>query len=198
MRDVCTVETRNPNDAYGSIPTADRANDFKLLGQECDVVRVMTYDQRNADQVLTRRYDAAGELYMPIADKEWVEKVLVETIKDVPKKKLELGIPTYGHVYKITKNSLGKWQYERMRSLTYTNFTDRVKQYGGTPTRHASGELQYLYTIPSGTFKGDYVAFFSDAVSVAQKVRLAEGSGIRGVAVFSISGANDPQLPLEL
>jgi spore germination protein YaaH len=196
---VCTLETRNPNDPYGSIPVADRANDFKLLGEQCDIVRFMTYDQRNADQVLTKRHDAAGTLYMPIADKEWVEKVLVETLKDIPKNKLELGIPTYGHAYKITRkpNGVG-WNYERMRALTYPQFMDRCRQYGTTPTYGASHELQCTYTMPTGEFKGDYLAVFSDAAAVAQKVRLAEQYGIRGVAVFSISGANDPQLPLEL
>jgi spore germination protein len=140
---VCTLETRNPNDAYGSVPTEDRANDFKLLGRECDIVRFMTYDQRNADGVLTRRHDAAGELYMPIADKEWVEKVLVETLKDIPKQKLELGIPTYGHAYRIVKNkptntNPNGYQYERMRALTYPQFIERCRTGGSNPTYGAS------------------------------------------------------------
>lgn len=200
---VCTIETRNPNDAYGSVAVTDRANDFKLLGEQCDIVRVMTYDQRNADQVLTKRHDAAGELYMPIADKEWVEKVLVETLKDIPKNKLELGIPTYGHAYRIVKNkptdkNPNGWQYERMRALTYPQFMERCRLGGSTPTYGASHELQCTYTLTTGAYTGDFLAVFSDAAAVAQKVRLAEQYNIRGVAIFSISGANDPQLPLEL
>lgn len=200
---VCTLETRNPNDPYGSIPVADRANDFKLLGRECDIVRMMTYDQRNADQVLSKRYEAAGTLYMPIADKEWVEKVLVETLKDIPKNKLELGIPTYGHTYRVTRKAskngaVAGWNYERMRALTYPQFIERCK-LGNKPVTHGpSGELHCTYTLTTGTYPGDYYAVFSDAAAVAQKVRLAEQHSIRGVAVFSISGANDPQLPLEL
>jgi spore germination protein YaaH len=135
---------------------------------------------------------------MPIADKEWVEKVLVETLKDIPKNKLELGIPTYGHAYRITKNKNSPgYQYERMRALTYPQFIDRCKG-GTTPTRGASSELQCTYSSAGGAYPGDFFAVFSDAGAVAQKVRLAEQYGIRGVAVFSISGANDPQLPLEL
>lgn len=193
---VCTIETRNPNTPRGTIKEEERSNDFRVLGKECDYVRVMTYDQRNADTVLNARY--ARELYMPIADKEWVEKVLKELVIDIPKQKIELGIPTYGHVYKYTERPNGTYAYERMRALTYTQFKERVAQYGGEVMRHPSGELKFLYTIGSGEFKGNYVAFFSDAVSVAQKVRLAERYGIRGVAVFSISGANDPELPLNL
>jgi spore germination protein YaaH len=156
----------------------------------------MTYDQQNADQVLSRQYQ--NQLYFPVADAKWVEKVLVELIKDIPKEKIELGIPTYGHVYKYTKNTNGTYTYSRMRALTYDQFMERSRLYSKQPERNVAGELSFTYRIETGELKGDYLAWFSDAAAVGQKVRLAEKYGIRGVAIFSISGANDPGLPLVL
>jgi spore germination protein YaaH len=192
----CTIETRNPNTPRGTIPEDQRSNDYRVLGKECDIIRVMTYDQQNADQVLSRQYQ--NQLYFPVADAKWVEKVLVELIKDIPKEKIELGIPTYGHVYKYTKNTNGTYTYSRMRALTYDQFMERSRLYSKQPERNVAGELSFTYRIETGELKGDYLAWFSDAAAVGQKVRLAEKYGIRGVAIFSISGANDPGLPLVL
>lgn len=194
---ICTIETRNANRSYEAQVARDKeyVNDYAVINQACDVVRVMTYDQRNGDPVLNALH--AKELYMPVADVAWVQKVLTTLVKFVDPKKIELGIPTYGHAYKITKNGTG-WKYERMRSLTYVQAMERARLYGGAPSRGVSGELTFTYTIPSGEFRGDYLAVVSDAQAVRSKIELAERMGIRGVALFALYGENDPQLPHDL
>ncbi|MFZ2593263.1 MAG: glycosyl hydrolase family 18 protein [Minisyncoccia bacterium] len=194
---ICTLETRNANRPYEEQIQREKeyVNDYKVINSVCDVVRVMTYDQRNADPVLGKLHET--ELYMPVADVAWVQKVLKTLVKFIDPKKIELGIPTYGHAYKITKKGTG-WSYERMRSLTYVQAMERARLYGGSPTRGASGELTFTYKIPTGEFAGEYLAVLSDAQAVRSKIELAERMGIRGVALFALYGENDPQLPHDL
>ncbi|MFM2414627.1 MAG: hypothetical protein RI911_320, partial [Candidatus Parcubacteria bacterium] len=132
---------------------------------------------------------------MPVSDVAWVRKVYTTLVKHIDPKKIEMGVPTYGHAYKVTPRANGTFAYERMRSLTYAQAMERKNMYSGTPpTRSVSGELMFYYTIPSGEFKGTYVAIISDAYAVRQKIELAEMLGLRGVALFALYGSNDPQL----
>jgi spore germination protein YaaH len=198
---VCTIETRDANKDTTIASGADQSkfvNDYAVIGKECDVVRVMTYDQREGDYVISAQYREKNELYMPVADIKWVEKVAKNLKRDIPASKIELGIPTYGHSYKITKDANGKWVYQRMRSLTYAQFMERSVLYGQAPTRNSAGELSFIYTITSGDLAGSYYASISDAQAVKAKVRLAETMGLRGVALFSLSGENDPQMRYEI
>jgi spore germination protein YaaH len=194
---VCTIETRNANTTFETQVAKEKAgdyvNEYAVLGKECDIVRVMSYDQRNADVVLNKQNEK--ELYMPVSDIAWVKKVYTTLIRHIDPKKIEMGIPTYGHAYKITPKTGGGWNYERMRSLTYVQAMERKNLYKSTtPVRGISGELIFTYTIETGEFKGTYLAVVSDAYSVRQKIELAERLGLRGVALFALYGTNDPQL----
>ncbi len=214
----CTVEARTPPASiYVTVPNPLRyANDYAVLNKYCDEVRIMTYDQGTIDLKL----DAAkgnGKLYAPVADTDWVEKVIKETIKTISRKKIMLGVPTYGYEYEATWSE-GVTTYRRLRSLNYFTAMQLANSAGAVALRNNAGELGFWYTsstlietsaalrtdvsstipleIVSSTANGGITRFasFSDAGSAAAKIALAKHYGLRGVVFFKFDGGFDPLL----
>ena len=117
---VCTVVPRTPvSSLYDSnpLPVVQYAEDYAVLNQYCDSVRIMAYDQGTIDIKLDTS-KGNGTLYAPTADPAWVEKVIKNTITAINPKKVMLGIPTYGYEYQVSW-LMGATTYERVRSFTY-------------------------------------------------------------------------------
>ncbi len=149
---VCTIEAREPLEArYSGTPPADiaYANDLKAINTYCDRVRIMTYDQENADIQLNQSHNK--ELYMPIADPAWVTKVVNYMAQDIDKKKMVLGVATYGYIYQTMPNTDGSgYSYDLLEAFNPRYATDLAASLGITPVRNAAGELSFSY-VPSTT-----------------------------------------------
>lgn len=215
----CTIEPRMPvSSRYtqtGTDEDTQYANDYATLNKYCDEIRIMAYDQGVVDIKL----DASkgnGQLYAPVADPDWIEKVIKEATKIINPKKIMLGVPTYGYEYQVTWDN-GITTYYRLRSHTYSQAMERAKTYGATPQRNNAGELSFTYS--TSTFVSDlsssliwtvsstkpvaitstgtsapttrYVSF-TDAQSINQKITLAKKLGLRGVVFFKWDGEQDP------
>lgn len=143
----CTIEARMPLEArFSGTPPAniEYANDLPRVNRYCDRVRVMTYDQQTADIQLNRKH--AGELYAPVADVAWVEKVVNYMDNDIDRKKMMLGIPTYGYIYQVMPNTGGTgFSYIKLESFNPKYGDDIAEEYDLTPERGASGELNLTY-----------------------------------------------------
>lgn len=219
----CTIEARTPADSlYTVVPgTLRYANDLDVIGDVCDVVNVMTYDQQRADLKLNKARQGAP--YYPVADPEWVEKVAKLMTESIPESKLMLGVATYGREVEVTVSPEWFQSYDSLWAVNPSYALSQAKKAKVTPTRNAAGELSYTYLpkkskvkfsksldIPSNTPKGMEVAaralahanktgdsvkfnmvWWSDAVAVAQKADLAENLGLRGIALFKIDGGED-------
>ena len=104
---ICTVEARTPpTSRYATtspiiLSRVEYANDYKKIGAVCDQVRIMAYDQGGDDASLVIQNTSLGNLYRPVADIDWVEKILTLALEDIPAKKIVLGVPTYGYKYEI-------------------------------------------------------------------------------------------------
>ena len=148
----CTVEARMPLSArYSGTPPAniEYANDLPKVNQYCDRVRVMTYDQQTADIQLNREH--AKDLYAPVADVAWVEKVLDYMSSDIKKSKMVMGIATYGAIYQAMPNVDGSgYSYTKLQSFNPKYGSDVATEYGLTPVRGVSGELTLSY-VPKDT-----------------------------------------------
>jgi spore germination protein YaaH len=111
----------------------------------------MTYDQQRADLKL----DAArlGAPYYPVADPDWVKKVVALAAKDIPKAKLYLGIPTYGREVALSVSPNKYGPYTQLHSVSNEVAEDTADKNHVTPIRNAAGELSYSYVPSSSTKK---------------------------------------------
>jgi spore germination protein YaaH len=189
----CTVEARTPpTSRYLVVPKViEYANDYKALNKYCDEVRLMVYDQGTVDIKLNMARRLGG-LYYPIADPTWVRKVLDLAIKDISPKKIMLGVATYGYELEITDKTK-YFDYTKIRSVSYQDLLDLQAATGRPLERDNAGELALTYTSTT-TGQARFVTF-SDAKAIADKVRIAQLYGLRGVAVFKVDGESDNYWP---
>lgn len=202
---ICTVEARTPPDSrYATtskeiLAKVEYANDYKAIGKVCDQVRIMAYDQSTDDAKLVIQNKQNGGLYTPVADIEWVKKVIVVAMWDIPAKKIIIGVPTYGSKYEIiTTGTTTKTR--RIGSMNFNYADELAKNLGITPTRNIAGELSFTYSTstdingnPLGSYK-QYLVWYSDAKAIEDKIKLAKLYKLGGVAVFKVDGGNDPYL----
>lgn len=222
---MCTIEARTPvsDRYYGTTPPKDAsvyANDFVAINKYCDRVRFMAYDQQSVDLKLNAQED--GGLYAPVADPRWVEKTIALAMKTISKKKIMIGIPTYGYEYDVTAYADGH-TYDLLWSFNPGYALPIAAAYGIVPGRNRAGEMSFSYLPtttapvagPEGTttpmIAHDQVAavvqsvasstnshltfrlmWWSDAQAIADKVALAKRLGVRGVSIFKIDGGEDP------
>lgn len=224
----CTIEARMPlNDRYlpgQTIPpdATDYANDYNAMNKYCDRVEIMAYDQGIVDKRLNIARSAP---YAPVADPGWVENIVNLAAQSIDKKKLIIGVPTYGYEYLVTPQAGGGFKYQVQWAFNPNYALNIASQLGITPHRTSAGELGFTYN-PSALqalapSNGDSTQLqqqapqtdvtqnlgsqvdtsqpfnymtWSDAQAVKDKVDLAKRLGVRGVAVFSLGGAQGPDM----
>ncbi|TSC52076.1 MAG: glycosyl hydrolase [Parcubacteria group bacterium LiPW_41] len=195
----CTLEARTPLASRFSIvpKNLEYANDFKELGKVCDEVRIMAYGQGNIDILLNKAKRNNGKYYMPVADKDWVEKVIKEALKSIKKEKIVLGVANFGYEYSLsTSSSSSTAKYEKLRSVTYKDVSNILSLQNKKGERNSAGEFELVYTtstIGNSTSSLRFISF-SDAYAIQDKIKLAKKYNLKGVMVFRIDGESDPKL----
>lgn len=190
---MCSIEPRTPlSSRYDTIPTevAEYANDYTAINKYCDRVRLMAYDQGSIDLRLNEK---AIVPYVPVADPAWVEKVVNLAAQTISKKKLVLGIPTYGYEYIVTPLSEKGYRYEREWAFNPRYALDLARTLKLTPGRNTAGELSFMY-FSTSTPATARILWWSDGLAMRDKILLARKLGLRGVAFFKIDGGADPLL----
>ncbi len=218
---TCTIMPRSPAvDIWGANPPTPLpySEDYTVLNKYCDELRVMAYDQGTVDLTMDAE-KGSSTLYSPIADPDWVSRVLANMLKSLDPKKVMLGIPTYGYEYQVSWKN-GVTTYQEVRSFTYQEAMDRADLVGVTPIRDNADELSYTYqtstyvsgipavltayvsstkpqmlspitTLPNNATNTMFVSF-SDAQAALDKIDLAKKYGLRGVMFFKADGELDP------
>jgi spore germination protein YaaH len=152
---ICTIEPRTPPESlYRDVPAViNYVNDYGEIAKYCDQVTIMAYDQQRADIKLNdiRR----GAPYIPVSDVDWVRKVLEITLKSIPKEKVVLGIPTYGHHYAVTVAPDWYRDYWKLGALNVPSILDLAKEEDVKPSRNAAGEMGFSY-IPESSVLFSY------------------------------------------
>lgn len=203
---ICTIEPRTPPDSrYATtskevLSKVEYANDYKAIGKACDQVRIMAYDQSTDDAKLVKQNRGAGLFYAPVADIEWVKKIVTVALWDIPAKKLIIGVPTYGNKYEVIIKNNTEVTYKRIGSMNFNYANDLAKILKTTPIRNSAGELNFTYSTstgvngePLGGFK-QYLVWYSDAKAIEDKLNLAKLYKLGGIAIFKIDGGNDPSI----
>ncbi len=202
---ICTIEPRTPPDSrYATtskevLSKVEYANDYKAIGKACDEVRIMAYDQSTDDAKLVNQNKLQGKLYAPVADIEWVKKVVTVALWDIPAKKILIGVPTYGYKYEVIRGT-STIQYRRIGTMNYEFAEELAQSLKITPTRNSAGELSFSYSsntdraYPNDTKLREYLVWYSDAEAIKDKVKLAKLYKLGGVSVFRVDGSHDPRL----
>jgi spore germination protein YaaH len=216
---TCTVVPRTPPDSiYTQVPAnIVYPEDYTVLNQYCDEVRLMAYDQETADLKLDASKGGNGTLYGPVADPDWVKKVIELAMQQISPKKIMLGVPTYGYEYEVSWAN-GQDTYQRVRSFDYFDAMNRADSLGIAPVRDNAGELSFTYT--SSTYIAEppilvtqvtstqpavlmnhdpnasttFFVSFPDAQSNFSEVALAKQYGLKGVVFFKADGGMDPAI----
>lgn len=196
----CAIEPRTPPySAFDVIPDKlQYVNDYTVINKYCDRVEIMAYDQGTADLRLNAA--AGSSPYVPVSDPQWVKKVITLASGFINKKKLIIGVPTYGYEYELNRTPTAKYGYTLDWAFDPGYATTLASELGITPTRNSAGELSFVYT-PTSTPQlanavptPDHIVWWSDAGAIADKIQLAKDMGVRGIAIFKIDGGEDPNL----
>lgn len=223
---MCTIESRTPVDSryYGTEVPPDAeiyANDLTQINKYCDRVRIMAYDQQGVDLQLSAQAASSSQLYAPVADPAWVEKVVNLMKKSIAPSKIMIGVPTYGYEYDVTAYANNQYTYDILWTFNPGYAWPIAQSYGITPQRNSAGEMYFTYTpaatssnpvslgansaglaaAAASTYATQYNSHLSfrmmdwpDATSLQQKIELAKELGVRGVSIFKLDGGEDPNI----
>ena len=156
-----------------SVPaeTADAPNDpwtgaydYRALGRSADLLMIMAYDEHTPS-------GPPG----PVAATAWVKRVLAYAVRVVPPAKIILGVPGYGY----------DWSAAGSQALSYAQAEQLAAEHGVSP--QAGGHFEYW---ASGQL---HTVWFEDASTFLNKLKLAVGYELRGIALWRL-GIEDPRI----
>ncbi len=199
----CSIEPRTPpSSAFAVLPDKfDYANDYAAINRYCDRVQIMAYDQGAVDLKLNAA--ANSKPYIPVADLQWVKKVVNFAAQTISRKKIVIGVATYGYEYDLVPLAQG-YRYDLTWAFNPAYAATLASELGVTPTRNSAGEMSFVY-MPTTTpalagaaaalpVLSPHIVWWSDASAIAGKIRLARTLGVRGIAIFKLDGGEDPGL----
>lgn len=144
------------------------------LAKYVDYLAVMTYDEHYSGSPV------AGS----VASLPWVEEAVIQTLKEVPKDKLLMGVPLYTRIWVV--DSTGK--IIRNPSATMTAVEDLIREKSLTKT-WLTKEKQYFVSYPDGAYTAKI--WIEDSRSIANRMNLIQKYDLAGSACWQYSQASE-------
>lgn len=145
------------------------AFDYRALGEICDQVMLMTYDEHTSGT-------GAG----PIASAPWVEKVIKYAIGQMPRRKVVMGIAAYGYDWNTQTN--------KARGVSYSQAMSTASKHGVKVKWDDQAQVPY-YSYKSGGVTRK--VYFESADSLKVKLGLVNRYDIGGIAIWRLGQEDD-------
>ena len=154
--------------------------DYKVLGQLCDAVMVMAYDEH---------YYGSAE--GPVASSSFVENSLKYALKMIPKEKILLGVPFYGRYWKQGASIGGT-------GITSYDVDALINRYNGkvtydTSTQTAKAVVSIGVNDPKPTLwggsvlsAGTYIIYYDNDQALKYKLQLIQKYDVRGAGSWCL------------
>jgi spore germination protein YaaH len=139
--------------------------DRQALGEAVDYLMVMAYDE----------HWASSPVPGSVASLPWVEKGLLEILKEVPAEKLILGLPLYARLWSVSPDGVTSkaWSMNQTQKWLKEN---RLEPVLDPATGQHFAELEQ-----DGNH---YLLWLEDETSIQQRVELVHKYGLAGVAAW--------------
>ncbi len=135
------------------------------IADTADYVAVMTYDE------FTVHSDQIG----PVASLEFVENGIVDTIKEVPKEQILMGIPLYTRVWIQTPEGM------KISNMPMGDAVDYFRENNATFEKQPSLGYTYATFTEEGKI---YEAWLETPESIAKKMEIYKKTDVAGVALW--------------
>jgi len=143
------------------------AQDWKVLNQYCDQIKIMTYD-----------YSWSTSEAGNIAPLSWMKEVLNYAITVLDKDKIYLGIHFYGY----------DWLEEQGRDVVYADVLELIDEYSPTISTSKEQEKNFTYTDE----EDERTVYFADHETIKPRLKLVNEYNIAGIGIWSL-GQEDPK-----
>lgn len=155
-----------------SIEAFNRLQDWETIGKAVDRFMIMGYDY----------HSARGPKVGPIGPANWLKEVVDYSATRVDKKKIVLGLGTYGYAWIHDGN-----QYVS-EAVGYFDALRIAEETGSTIQRDNDAPF-----VTYNRGQGERHLYFEDAKSTAPKLKVAKDAEIGGVAFWRL-GVEDPKI----
>lgn len=141
---------------------------YAEIARLCDRVFIMAYDEH-----------WSGSVPGPVASQEWCKNVLTFAKKQIPHKKIVMGIPFYSRTWQ-DKNDATAWYYKSITRKMEENDVSEVEYKNGIPV--------FTYTT-----EAKVTGYISDATTVYNLAEMYRKGGVNKVGYWRI-GQEDPEV----
>lgn len=141
--------------------------DRKALAEICDYIVVMSYDQ----------HWGSSEVAGSVAQYKWVEGSINVLFRNIPNKKMILGVPLYTRLWKETNGKVTS------KTISMPEVANIIASKGLHPTWDQDSQQNYLEYQENGSI---YKIWIEDANSIEKKVSLVNKYNLAGVGSWRL------------